>query len=218
VPPDIFPGTKKEPYPVDRGAIQVDGVALEFNINAAESENEFFKNINTVFNQMQEMVVAVNKDWEIKAIPVAHFKTNTWKHIPEDAKILGCDPDYNYTGMANPNPGEQLLNTPLRTGSGHIHIGWTEDEDVQDPLHFQDCRFIADKFRSCVGEFGFYQARTHEDYTRLQYYGMNGAFRPKPYGVELRSPSNRWLASEQTIRSVYRETKQYFDSITAGAK
>jgi len=202
-----FPGTKQEPYKVDKGAIQVDGTALEFNIDPAETELEFAKNIKVVFSQMESMVKEVNPDWVIKAEPVAHFTNDLWETIPQDAKILGCDPDYDFKGNINPSPGDKLLNTPIRTGSGHIHIGWSEGEDAHSSGHFEDCRFMADKFYS-NGVFG---VKTTSEQERLKYYGMNGSFRPKSYGVELRSPSNVWLRTSQGHTEMFRKTKSHFE-------
>jgi hypothetical protein len=42
-----------------------------------------------------------------------------------------------------------------------------------------------------------------KDATRRQLYGKAGAFRPKPYGMEYRVLSNRWLDSEPLMRWVY---------------
>ncbi len=58
----MFPGTKNEPYKVNKGAIQVDGFALEFNIDPAFSAEEFDYNIQTVLNQMDDMVKSVDPD------------------------------------------------------------------------------------------------------------------------------------------------------------
>lgn len=209
----FFPGTKKDPFPVERGAIQVDGTALEFNIDPVENEEDFFKNIHTVYGQMEEMVRLVNPDWVLTPIPSVHFHKDMWKDIPADAKILGCDPDFNMHGNVNPNPGDRLLDQPFRTGSGHIHIGWTDDEDVKNPLHFEDARFIAEGFFKS----GVYSPKTSAEFDRLVYYGGQGAFRPKKYGVELRSPSNVWLKSEQSIKEMYRKTVRTFENITSQA-
>ena len=35
---DLIPGSKDEPYPVENGAVKVDGMALEFNIRPALDE------------------------------------------------------------------------------------------------------------------------------------------------------------------------------------
>ncbi len=37
----LFPGTKAEPFKVEKGAVQVDGLALEFNIDPAKTPEEF---------------------------------------------------------------------------------------------------------------------------------------------------------------------------------
>lgn len=206
-----FPGDKKNPFPVESGAVQVDGTALEFNINPAETEEEFFKNIRNVYAQMGEMVTKVNKDWTLVPTPLVRFKEDIWKDIPIDAKVLGCDPDYNYNGIVNPNPSEKIFNTPLRTGSGHIHIGWTEGEDVQNPMHFEDCRFMAIEFFNAQ----LFRPRTELEVERLKYYGMNGSFRPKHYGVELREPSPNWIRTEQSIRKTFNMVKSNFEKFAS---
>lgn len=210
----LFPGTKKEPFKIDKGAVQVDGCALEFNIDPVETEDQFFTNIHAVMSQMTEMISKVDKDLNIHITPVAHFDKEVWEKIEPDAKILGCDPDYNVQGTVNPNPGDQLLNTPLRTGSGHIHIGWSEGEDPSDAAHFEDCRYIAQRMNQHIHPyFGSNQKEKNLEQQRFRYYGGNGAFRPKPYGVELRSPSNFWIRSEQSIKTTFRNYQKAFQSI-----
>src|SRR3546814_9684922 len=44
-PEDFLPGTKEEPYKVNKGAVQVDGMAGEFNIDPAHTFDEFDDNI-----------------------------------------------------------------------------------------------------------------------------------------------------------------------------
>jgi hypothetical protein len=217
----FFPGTKKEPYKVNKGAIQVDGVALEFNIDPAESEDEFFDNVKTVHQQMEKMVQEVNPNWEIKHTPYATFSKKLWDTVPEEARELGCDPDFTSPeGVVSPNPTDRILAAAkrggygaIRTASGHIHIGFADKKvDPGDAMHFEDCRFVADSFRMK----SIFHPRIDEECTRLSFYGGIGAFRPKPYGVELRSPSNYWLRSEQAIRGVYKSTLNHFKKIEAG--
>lgn len=207
----FFPGTKKEPFKVDKGAVQVDGTALEFNIDPAETADEFYQNIRTVVAQMEEMIAAVNKDWSIKYIPVVEFTDKIWTSVSDEAKILGCDPDYNYTGKVNNNPTDALGRSSVRTGSGHIHIGWTEGEDPQNALHFEDCRFVASK----LYRGGLLAPVTKEEFQRLSFYGMNGSFRPKSYGVEYRAPSNTWVATKLGIENAFNQTKTMFEKATA---
>ena len=62
-------GTKEDPQRVEKGAVQVDGMALEFNIDPAASEQEFLHNIDTVMSELKKLVPGV----ELSAEPVAHY-------------------------------------------------------------------------------------------------------------------------------------------------
>jgi len=215
----FFPGTKKDPFKVDKGAIQVDGIALEFNIDPASSEDEFYSNIKTVHNTMESMVKDVNRNWEIRHEPYICISKKIWDTVPDYAKELGCDPDYDYNGNVKNNPSRIIESqasyegaAAVRTGSGHVHIGWTEDEDTMSASHFEDCRACSQYFHSRQ----IFPNRYGTESTRVIFYGGQGAFRPKSYGVELRSPSNKWLHNEATIRNTYRQTYDTFQRFANG--
>ena len=61
----MVPGTKYDPYKVDKGAIQVDGMALEFNIDPARTVDEFVRNITEV----ETNVVCVERIKEYSETP-----------------------------------------------------------------------------------------------------------------------------------------------------
>lgn len=204
----LFPGNKQDPFKVERGAIQVDGVALEFNIDPAKTEEEFLLNISTVLTQMDEMVRQVDKDMRLNFLPVARFDEEEFMEFPDECKILGCDPDYNISGKVNRQP-EELMYEPIRTGSGHIHIGWTNDVDPFSPGHFNDALGVSTHFAS--HPFSHLNPLETE---RLKYYGADGAFRPKPYGVELREFSNVWVEHEESRRQMYRHIMNNMKSIS----
>lgn len=197
----ILPGTKAEPYKVEKGAVQVDGTAFEFNIDPVTTADAFDKNISTVLAQMDEMVKKIDKSFRLTFLPVAYYKNDYFKLLPDPAKELGCDPDYNAISGAQQTPKEDLSEKPLRTASGHIHIGWTEDMRPHHPDHFKECQRIAAAFRYET----FFRPRTMLEKVRFEYYGANGAFRPKSYGVELRMPSNRWVAKNETRIRVFND-------------
>ncbi|HRP36183.1 MAG TPA: hypothetical protein PLS50_00050 [Candidatus Dojkabacteria bacterium] len=192
----MFPGTKDKPFKVDKGAVQVDGFALEFNIEPAKTALEFDNNISTVIKQMEDMVHKADSSLKLSYVPYADFKKEYFDSLPEENKILGCDPDFNsITGTANVI-NEDVKDRPYRTAAGHMHLGWTKDEDVFDPVHFQDCKYVANYFYNRGSNpLGL----MHPDYDhqlenlRFKMYGRDGAFRPKSYGVELRMYSNHWV-------------------------
>lgn len=202
----MFPGTKDDPYRVEKGAIQVDGTALEFNIDPVKTEDEFVHNVKTVLAQMKEMVKEVDPEIRLNFVPVARFDPKEFELFPDECKLLGCDPDFSISGMMNIQP-EELITTPIRTASGHFHIGWTNDEDPFSPEHFSEALSVA-KFFHKENSFRL----TAEERERLKYYGDNGAFRPKPYGVEIRSFSNIWVEKEETQRDMFKFVLNTYDN------
>ena len=195
-----IPGTKIEPYKVPYGAVQIDGTALEFNIDPAKTVDEFLHNITAVRKTISEMVPGYN----VVAEPVARFNPDYFKfQVPSHALELGCMPDFNgWTMDVNPRPDPQ--GEPLRTASGHIHIGWTEGQDVEEQAHYLKCCQFA---RQLDYYLGMYSLFWDKDGTRRKLYGRAGAFRPKPYGLEYRVLSNRWLDNPELIKWVYNTTQ-----------
>lgn len=209
---DRIPGTKLNPHKVPHGAIQVDGTALEFNIDPASTVEEFLRNINSVRATLADAVPGYN----VVAEPVALYSPDYWKwEIPSSAQELGCDPDYNgWTTEQNPRPNSN--GKPMRTASGHVHIGWTDGVDINDHDHFELCCRVA---RQMDYYLGINSLLWDKDGTRRELYGKAGAFRPKSYGMEYRVLSNRWLASEALIKWVYNTVQagmtDFFEGVIA---
>lgn len=194
----LIKGTKENPFKVERGAVQVDGMALEFNTDPAESEDEFYLNVTTVFNTLKQMC----PDYEIVTEPVARFGAEYIKAQPDEAKELGCDPDYNgWTGLPNPKPD---ANGDIRTASGHVHIGWCKDVPMTHN-HVELCGNVAKQMDFFLGLPSLFY---DEDTERRTLYGKGGAFRPKSYGMEYRTLSNAWLKDANKIRWVYRQVQE----------
>ncbi len=191
----LVAGTKANPLRVEKGAVQVDGMALEFNIDPATTSEEFLGNIKSVMQNFREMIP---EEYTFAFDPVADFGKEYIDAQPIQAKMLGCDPDYNaYTGLANPKPDGEV---PFRTASGHIHIGWTEDEDPLHPEHFEACCMLVKQIDYSIGRA---EKFWDKDEIRKKLYGAPGAFRPKSYGVEYRVFSNAWLKDDNLIRFVF---------------
>lgn len=208
---DLIPGTKEVPHPVPRGAIQVDGVACEFNVDPAETKEEFSKSIRLVVNSMEEMIKNKHPGYSLEIVPTAYFNKAYFNTLPDDVRKLGCTPDFDaYTGEENVGPE---TTEPFRTGAGHIHVGWTENQLPDDEKHLKACRELT-KELDCV----LYPASLlwDTDEKRRTLYGRMGSFRPKSYGVEYRPLSNAYLGNKETQEYVFDLTKavatQYFES------
>lgn len=205
----VIPGSKEDPYPVANGAVQVDGMALEFNIDPANNAKEFLHNINSVMETLDNMVKA-----DIMVVPVAEFGKEYISKQPNEAVELGCDPDYNawLNGRVNPKPdGDE----GFRTAAGHVHIGWTEGMDVEDPTHLEACIMLTKQLDVFLG---LPSLIFDGDTKRREMYGAPGAFRPKPYGVEYRVLSNQWLESEELINFVYKQVIKAVDALVNGKR
>jgi len=203
----MIPGDKANPFPVKDGAVQVDGMALEFNIDAASSEDTFVGNILSVMDQLKGMV----PEYDVVADPVAHFGYDYIQSQPEEARDLGCDPDYNaYTQAVNEQPDVDL---PFRTGAGHVHLGWTEGADTNCPEHLSSCVTIVKQLDFYLG---LVSLTFDSDSERRAMYGAAGAFRAKSYGVEYRTLSNAWLASEELIAWVWKAATRAVANTLAG--
>ncbi len=193
---DLLPGTKEKPYPVEHGAVQVDGVAAEFNIDPAKTVTSWLRNISSVMNTMEGMLPT---DHKLARVPAVVFDPEYFATLPEDVRALGCNMDYNaWTGQ--PNPAPDGASTTMRTAAGHIHIGFTENADPRSPAHIQDCCEVAKQIDYYTGVPSLVW---DNDPRRRLLYGKAGCFRPKTYGLEYRSLSNRWLAQKQIAEWVY---------------
>jgi hypothetical protein len=203
---NMIPGTKDKPYKVKKGAVQVDGTAAEFNIDPCFSSDEFVSNIQTVLGELGCMVPP---SLEFKFKPTVQYDEKYWDQLPEDCKVLGCDPDFDLNGTMNPPPHPE---GGVRHGGGHIHIGWTEGQDKEDEDHFWDCRQVAAQMNSW---FGSIQKVWDYDAKRPKTY-PNGSFRPKPYGVEIRSFSNAWLKYPKLWPWLFETIQRIMDNIESG--
>lgn len=186
------PGTKTAPYPVPLGAVQVDNVLAEFNINPAASREEFVRNIKEVLASLRGMGdIVVQASHEFSDEELAAF--------PKEAFVFGCDPDYCcYTGDENPKPKGPK---GLRTAGGHIHVGY---DVASGPESYQ----VVAAMDIVLGLPSVFM---DTDNRRRILYGKAGAFRPKPYGVEYRTLSNFWLGSDELISWAYRSTVEAFN-------
>lgn len=203
-----LPGSKAEPYKVRMGAVQIDGTALEFNTDPAKTKDEFLNNVNVVMAEMKNMLV---ENHEIVIAPVADYDPTYFETIPEAARELGCNPDFSgWTLGENPVPNAKVT---FRTGSGHVHLGWGNGFDVEDWDHFEFCARLA---RQLDAYLGVATLLWDQDDRRRNLYGKAGAFRPKPYGMEYRVPSNSWLSRDSLREFVYEACVKAFNDLKAG--
>lgn len=207
-----FPcGTKEEPRKTTHGAVQVDGIALEFNTVPSATKDDFIKNFKAVLSDLNAIVEEIHPGASLKAIPTAEVGFKFLDMVPEHNRELGCNPDFNAYTMA-PNEAPDSSN-PFRTGSGHVHIGFCEPSGEQTFEHFLKCCSIAKELDYYLG---LPSLHWDADNRRRLLYGQAGAFRPKPYGMEYRVLSNAWVNEEKLMGFVFDQTQKAMANFDRG--
>lgn len=194
---------------------QIDGMALEFGITPTSSPEVFVQRVKKALLHFDDLARSHSPNNSLALVPAATFFFDNWRDQvnPVDFE-LGCNPDFNaYTGRRNVIP----KNVPpgFRTAAGHIHIGWTKNEDPFSPGHLADCRDVVKQLDAMFQGFcDLNEVRLEKVRRRL--YGKAGAFRPKPYGVEYRVPSNSWLRSQELVWQTHQLTMKAVKDLASG--
>jgi hypothetical protein len=190
----ILDGTKDKPYrPEGYGkgyAIQEDNVMVEFNIPPAHDVANFCHSVSTARKMvMEELHRRYGRKYSLyKRGHVHTFKAADLASA--QAQTIGCEPDQNaYEGGAirtnPPKPGLQ------RGCGGHVHLG--------GDFHCPD--FVAALFAELFIAVRAGICPTQTD-PRTKWYGQPGVYRDKPYGIEYRTPNNRWALDSGSVEMV----------------
>lgn len=201
---DLVKGDKLNPTPVPNGAVQVDGMALEFNIDPAKSEHEWLNNLESVLGELRVMV---SEDLDFLKDVSVFFEDDDIKDVPNINKILGCSPDFNAYNMRENQVPNAKMN--MRTAGGHVHVGGLYTDNEYDWEHFTSTARLARLMDKYVG---VYSVLWDKDDQRRKLYGGAGAFRPKLYGMEYRTMSNAWLWNKDICSFVYNQTRKAVDA------
>ena len=191
---DMVPGTKIKPFRVLEGSVQVDGMALEYNIDPCVTKQEFVHRIEFVRNQMEGMLSGV----QILPVSCVKFDEVEVAHVPRKNFELGCSIDFNaYTAKPNTSPNAKMM---MRTAGGHVHIGGFPTKDRYGEEHFSNCIRLS---KLMDKELGVYSLIWDKDTLRRSMYGKAGCFRPCYFGVEYRSLSNLWVFNKNLVEFVF---------------
>src|SRR3546814_6487751 len=125
------------------GAVQLNGMAVEFDIDPDANEDEFVHHIDTVLYTLKAMIP---EQFNVVVSPVAIFDEQHMAEQPVAAKRLGCDPDFDAYEEAVNNPPRQ--HPVMRTAAGHVHLGWTQGQNVNDYGHLLACCSLVKQLRS----------------------------------------------------------------------
>lgn len=192
----IIEGEKIEPHPLKHGGVcHRDNVMGEIGHPPGYTEDEFVHNIHQAIADVQSMIV--HHDVEMRWVPFVKMPEAELQHY--EAMIMGCEPDFDCWGLDHTPPPDPERAGGMRSAGGHIHIGF----DWKGKLNRQRmCAMMADIYIGCG------TVLYDPDNRRRQLYGRAGHFRPKPYGIEYRTPSNVWVGSEDLTRWIFRAAQK----------
>jgi hypothetical protein len=195
---EFFPGDKHNPYPLSGGSVQVDGFAVEIGIDPTSDINEFDERLISLVEQCKHFIP---NDYKFIFSPVVQFDHKYFSSVSDEHKRIGCEPSVNSLSLKNVRPPYTAAISQKRYGGGHIHIGVGEGFDVEDYM----TQVLLAKFASNIESGCSFELNSMKDksYDRLYCYNLSYNIRFKPYGVELRRPSNVWADPKE---STYRKT------------
>lgn len=203
----VIHGTKHSPTRIKNGAIQHDNVNLELGIDPAASEKEWVDRHRSVLRQITK-ILAKNK-LRMKVQASADFPDSELNC--DEARMFGCDPDFDPYEMAvNAVPPDAAMSN-LRTCGGHVHIG--SDAVSIDVDHQAGTAKVMDIF---LGIPSLLLDKDPTSQRRRELYGKAGAHRPKSYGVEYRAIGNFWLLNPDLSALVYKLTRDGLSAMIAG--
>lgn len=209
-------GEKNDPFVFDLDnphfASSLDNVLAEVGIPPATNKVEFY-------NYLRKSIGFINSTipQNLKAVALPAAILDDRFLMTDQAKTFGCEPDYNaYTRRQNQRPYSP--NPNLRSAGGHLHIGY-ENAPAFNPLGFYDS--IEDIERCSIIQaldlhIGVPSVILEPDNDRKTLYGKAGAYRPKVYGVEYRTPSNFYLQSRKLTMWMYEAVNNAIDWLNDG--
>lgn len=198
----VIPGTKEEPVTIPGMppgfTMQHDNVALELGIPPAASAEEF----SLFIHQALVGVKPVHKGLSHAKTSLADFPKSELNTA--EAQHFGCDPDFSaWTGKENPKPVPPK--PTIRSAGGHIHVETKLPKEAV--IRGMDLFISVPALLIDVGGAD-----------RRKFYGRPGAYRPKPYGVEYRTPSNFWIFRATLREWVWNQTAIVLRQVMSGKK
>ena len=196
-------GSKSEPQPIsdDGHFIQEDNVAIEYNIPACKTINDWIFHHNFVKDYLE--VLASGMGCTLAIQPIATLEDSELDN--DMARLAGCTPDFDVWNECINEPVDLSI-TNKRSAGGHISVGW--DDFTQDQQ--------LDIIKAMDATLGLESVLLDNDTERKKLYGKAGCFRFTAFGIEYRSLSNFWIKSDESLRWAWNTTMKAIDLVNSG--
>lgn len=190
------PGSKSEPVRLtDECTFHRDNVSVELQPQQADNPDEWMRIATESYDALSDAYRP--RGLSLVGVPTIYFPHRRLDGLTE-AMEIGCEPDIcAYTGTVAPPTSADIMGS-IRTASGHLHIGYMEEEsyllalirwmDVLEGLPFAPIDYRIHRARDPLENRPY----------RRAFYGQAGRCRLKPYGIEWRTPSvKQWLSWQE---------------------
>lgn len=217
LPADKFLPSKYKPYKVNaisdskdkewqKNRIYFDGIQAEMAVAPCTCREDLLSNFYNCLRGA-ERKIGTN---QIILKPSVKVDFKTIEEADPEARIFGCDPDFNAYTLTQNTPEMDASRHPYRYAGGHIHLGIIKNylEEIPENQrviamepegHIRLVKFLD----VMVGIPALLLDNVPGSKRRRSKYGKAGCFRPTPYGIEYRTLSCWWLKSPITASLVY---------------
>lgn len=193
-------------------AFYFDNVLAEIAVKPARNQAEALFNIRQALSGLAKVI----DTGKYGVLNEAKFIIKASSQFPKqelncmDAKIAGCNPEWNaYTLQCifPPDSDVDLLDgyyqfkTAFRTAGGHIHVG---TELLYDGVEALNMIKMMDLF---LGIPSIFLDTDETSAARRRLYGHAGSHRITDYGIEYRVLGNFWLSSPDHVCLIYELTE-----------
>jgi hypothetical protein len=183
-------GTKEKPEDIGDGiAIHQDNITLELNFPPKKQKHEFIEQVQYSLNEMRKRIYP-NR---LEMSPSLVFTKEELILFGPTAMEFRCDPEENIWG----DPTYPNMNPLLRSAGGHVHIGWSDQVELEDQTR------VAMWADLLIGVPGVLFEDHRKAAARRVNYGKPGSLRRKPYGLEYRTPGNEWFKTTEAIGCMF---------------
>ncbi len=207
---DFFP-SKHDPIRVtarnDKNSrLFFDGIQAEMAVAHQTCREYFAGNIERVWREVYNRIPS---DHQVILSPAEKIRKSILDKADPEARIFGCEPDFNAYTLTTNTPEMDASEHPHRYAGGHIHLGLASSYLTQDKPEYklaktEDGHIRIIRFLDLLLTIPTMRLdNDNGSKLRRSKYGKAGCFRPTPYGIEYRTPSCWWLKSPMFISLVY---------------
>lgn len=173
----VIPGKKFDPYILENGVCHPDGLSLEVGCPPADTYQGMLANL---FKVLEEVKVKFLDPAGVVIDGRMMVKVKDALNPTDEDLEFGCGIEFDRQEVDMIKRSDRLSTKNVRFSGFHIHIGYTEGQEVNH-LTFLDASKLIIVLDELVQKY-----KLETTGQRSKQYGGLGAFRIKPYGIEYR--------------------------------